>query len=386
MEESVSQYSVTMSSITLSVASSGHGGNERKNHITNSTTHIAASPCSTNHPARLCIPHPDMTHVPGPATGLDFTRPPSSECCVHCYAAPEERDAISAHGGNRKRQETDVWRVGIVTLKLLLGHTHTHTHTCPGLVDRASGQLPLLPTGVSLELIDFLMDCLALEPSARPTAEHLLAHELFSDFSTAAPTSVSVCITDCPLDLEGPLDKGDAGGVGESLGHEGELVKGGTLDPPLIAQEVRRQSSRCRPVGVPRLEGVVWLSLTTANFASPYEATARSPCVPIRSNRLRPHTKHLASPYEATARSPCESVRSVRERPARSARDVVGVVDILRSASVVGILRGPRADGIGVRGERCLIEQRGPIGVKRRRRCYMLGVGTAWPRLPVSGV
>ena len=162
----------------------------------------------------------DVSIDPGAALSSD----------ADCDAPEEERDATAARmkGDEQARSAASAtWRVGMIALQLLLGrecarpgagdipdssdpcrpcagsdtarphgagpgpgsaccpHGGSEEHAqrgrprCRGLVDGDSGQLPELPAGVDLETIDFLMECLALDPNDRPPPAALLHHDIF---------------------------------------------------------------------------------------------------------------------------------------------------------------------------------------------------------------
>ena len=97
--------------------------------------------------------------------GLEFLELSAACCAAHsrCAAcmAPEDRvKGTSSQAG-------DIWSIGVIGVQLLLGRECAFAQSgghCRGLVDRCSGELPVMPCGVSFEGLDFLMECLALRP------------------------------------------------------------------------------------------------------------------------------------------------------------------------------------------------------------------------------
>ena len=148
----------------------------------------------------------DVSIDPGAALASD----------ADCHAPEEGREATAAQtrGDEQARSAASAtWRVGMIALQLLLGcecarpgaedipdssdagpgpgssaccphggseeHAQRERPRCRGLVDGDSGQLPVLPAGVDFETIDFLMECLALDPDDRPPPAALLHHDIF---------------------------------------------------------------------------------------------------------------------------------------------------------------------------------------------------------------
>mmetsp|Transcript_35989 Transcript_35989/g.112531 ORF Transcript_35989/g.112531 Transcript_35989/m.112531 type:complete len:286 (-) Transcript_35989:153-1010(-) len=74
----------------------------------------------------------------------------------------------------------DVWQVGYTMLQLLMGKTCHRCIDTPRSLLADDGELPILPAGLSLDCIDFLMDCLHPDPSERPSVGELLDHSFLS--------------------------------------------------------------------------------------------------------------------------------------------------------------------------------------------------------------
>lgn len=156
--------------------------------------------------------------------------------CVRCMP-PEDKCASGASS-----QAGDIWAVGIIALQMLLGRQCRFAESgecCSGLVDRCTGELPILPVGLSLECIDFLVDCLGQEPARRPSAFDLLGHAFLQPFapasSSATTSSPSQACAEEEIDALQPL-----------------------MHVLLIADDVRTKPASCRPLGVPRLQVPLW--------------------------------------------------------------------------------------------------------------------------------
>lgn len=139
------------------------------------------------------------------------------ECCTahrSCAACQQVEHSAAS----------DVYSVGNLALQLLLGRPCREEGHAP-LVDPHTGELPMLPRGCSLDCIDFLMDCLALNPDDRSSAVELLKHSFL--FSITSPSGPAL-----------------ADSLADSL-----------ADCLLISAERRQQAPACRPGFVPSLKG-----------------------------------------------------------------------------------------------------------------------------------
>mmetsp|Transcript_38917 Transcript_38917/g.122619 ORF Transcript_38917/g.122619 Transcript_38917/m.122619 type:complete len:285 (-) Transcript_38917:1479-2333(-) len=100
---------------------------------------------------------------------LHLTQPdhqPSARCSSN--VVPPE-----VAGGGDWTAAGDIWRVGCIALHLVLGHDYD--------LAGVGSQLPMLPTGVSFDFVDFLMDCMSPDPEERLSAEELLEHAYLMD-------------------------------------------------------------------------------------------------------------------------------------------------------------------------------------------------------------
>ena len=156
-----------------------------------------------------------------PADGTIYLLDPA--CCNE----PSHRPCM----GCQKMEEgatpaADVWSVGIIALQLLLGRPcRQGCHS--SIVDKRTGEMPVLPRGTTLECIDFLTDCLAPRPADRPSAADLLTHDFLR---TIAPP-------------RGPKSEDTTDSLADSLSHM-----------LLISQEDKQQEHACRPSVVPSLK------------------------------------------------------------------------------------------------------------------------------------
>jgi len=164
--------------------------------------------------------------------------PDAPERCARCIA-PE--DKLAGAGS----QAGDVWSIGLIALQLLLGRQCAHAQRrgcCAGIVDRATGELPVLPRGISFECLDFLTDCLDPEPAQRPTAAALLRHPYIRAVAS-----------------RGGADGDAAGGAAGAADADSDLD---ALLPVvhglLICDAVRSRPPPCRPKGVPSLTTPLW--------------------------------------------------------------------------------------------------------------------------------
>ena len=170
--------------------------------------------------------HDGTVHLPPPlltASAATHVR------CVSCMA-PE--DTVSG----QSTQAADIWSVGVIAVQMLLGRQCAFAQCgghCRGLVHRGTGELPVMPKGMSFECYDFLMDCLSPLASERPSASRLLDHpyiQAIADGSSAYPTAI-----DHNMDALLPV-----------------------LHQLLICEDIKTQRAPCRPVFVPILVAPIW--------------------------------------------------------------------------------------------------------------------------------
>jgi serine/threonine protein kinase len=194
--------------------------------------------------------------VVGPADGTVHL--PDPECCAAhrpCAACQQTTEGPT--------HASDIWSVGIIALQLLLGRP-CRDGCSVGLVDRVTGDMPVLPRGTSLECIDFLMDCLALREEDRATAPDLAKHDFLR--TIAAPAGPQP--TDESVDL-----------LTESL-----------ADALLIEAPAQQQKPACRPLCVPSLQAKGHVTFTAPSH------TAR--CLHCRS-RMQCGAHHVPHPEDA---------------------------------------------------------------------------------------
>ncbi len=160
---------------------------------------------------RVVEPADGTIHLPDPVCCGDAAHRP----CAGCQQAAEGPTPAS-----------DVWSVGLLALQLLLGRPCRASSHAP-LVDPRTGELPMLPRGVTLECIDFLMDCLAPRPEDRASAAELRRHDFLS---TLAPPC-------------GPAAADAADSLADSL-----------ADCLLISAAGKQHAPACRPCAVPSLK------------------------------------------------------------------------------------------------------------------------------------
>jgi hypothetical protein len=169
----------------------------------------------------VCGPAGDSVHLAPSASG--------TARCTRCIA-PE--DKLAGPGS----QEGDVWSIGVIALQLLLGRQCDHAQRrgcCAGIVDRATGELPVLPRGLSFACVDFLTDCLEADPAQRPTAAALLQHPYIRAVSGSGAADAA----------HGELDDADV-----------DML----MDGLIIADDVRSRPPPCRPRAVPSLTTPLW--------------------------------------------------------------------------------------------------------------------------------
>jgi hypothetical protein len=159
---------------------------------------------------RVVEPADGTIHLPDPGCCGEAAHRP----CAGCQQTAEGPTPAS-----------DVWSVGLLALQLLLGRPCRDASHAP-LVDPRTGELPMLPRGVTLECIDFLMDCLAPRPEDRASAAELRRHDFLG---TIAPPS------------------GPAAATADSLADS-------LADCLLISAAGKQQAPACRPCAVPSLK------------------------------------------------------------------------------------------------------------------------------------
>jgi len=129
--------------------------------------------------------HDSTVHVPPP---LRADTASAHVRCVSCMAPEDTESGESA-------QAADIWSVGIIAVQMLAGRQSAFAQCgghCRELVHRRTGELPVMPNGISFECYDFLLDCLAPAPSERPSAARLLEHpyiHVIADISSAYSTT-----------------------------------------------------------------------------------------------------------------------------------------------------------------------------------------------------
>jgi serine/threonine protein kinase len=155
------------------------------------------------------------------------------EGCTACMAPKDRMLAEST-------AENDIWSIGILSLQLLLGRQcafANHGGHCEGLVERSTGELPVMPRGIPFECIDFLMDCLHPEPTNRPSASQLLEHPFIrkgARIASGAWHGHACC--DSIEEVESELD---------------DLIP--VMHQLLISEDIKQRSPPCRPASVPIL-------------------------------------------------------------------------------------------------------------------------------------
>lgn len=78
---------------------------------------------------------------------------------------------------NPSTPASDIWSLGATVIELLNGEPpYFNLDAMPALYRIVQDQHPPLPTGISAECEDFLMDCFKKHPTSRKTAEQLLQH------------------------------------------------------------------------------------------------------------------------------------------------------------------------------------------------------------------
>eukprot|EP01137_Pigoraptor_chileana_P033754 Opistho-2@25115 len=77
--------------------------------------------------------------------------------------------------------KADVWSVGATALEMLTGNPPYHSMgPVAAIFQIGCGNLPVLPSGVSRECLDFLQRCFEIDPKNRPTAKELIGHPFCS--------------------------------------------------------------------------------------------------------------------------------------------------------------------------------------------------------------
>ena len=218
---------------------------------------------------------------------LAFTEEEGAQRPLRCaLCMPPEERALSGTSS----QAGDIWSVGVIALQMLLGRQCPFAASgacCGGFVDRCSGDMPVLPTGISFECIDFLLDCLALLPAHRPSAAELMESPFLRPFALAPATRTrregSPTKTES-LPTYSTADRG--GGAG---GDVDALLP--LMHEMLISHDLRTRPPPCRPRGVPSLSS----SSLGANicFESPSHTCRACPCK-VDGGRAPPGPAHSA--------------------------------------------------------------------------------------------
>jgi len=157
---------------------------------------------------------------------------PSASGAARCTRCIAPEDKLAGPGS----REGDVWSIGVIALQLLLGRQCDHAQRrgcCAGIVDRATGELPVLPRGLSFACVDFLTDCLEADPAQRPTAAALLQHPYIRAVSGIGAADAA----------HGELDDADVDWL---------------MDGLIIADDDRSRPPPCRPRAVPSLTTPLW--------------------------------------------------------------------------------------------------------------------------------
>ena len=162
---------------------------------------------------------------------------PDAGCCDEAAHRPCAACQQSAEGASAA---ADIWSVGILAVQLLLGRPcREGCHSA--IVDKTTGQMPVLPRGTTLECIDFLMDCLAPCAEDRISAAALLKHDFLR--TVAAPG-------------------------GPKASDTADLLADSLADVLLISTAGKQQAQACRPVAVPSLKAKGRVSFTIASHTA----------------------------------------------------------------------------------------------------------------------
>jgi len=170
--------------------------------------------------------HDGTVHLPPPLLAA------SAATHVRCVSCMAPEDTVSG----QSTQAADIWSVGVIAVQMLLGRQCAFAQCgghCRGLVHRGTGELPVMPKGMSFECYDFLTDCLSPLASERPSASRLLEHpyiQAIAEDSSAYPTAI-----DHDMDALLPV-----------------------LHQLLICEDIKTQRAPCRPVCVPILVAPIW--------------------------------------------------------------------------------------------------------------------------------
>ncbi|KAH7835154.1 hypothetical protein Vadar_023383 [Vaccinium darrowii] len=95
---------------------------------------------------------------------------------------------------NRKNQgyglAADIWSLGCTVLEMLTRKIpYSHLEGMQALFRIGKGELPLIPTSLSIEAQDFILQCLQVNPDNRPTPAQLLDHPFVKLSSLLPPAS-----------------------------------------------------------------------------------------------------------------------------------------------------------------------------------------------------
>jgi hypothetical protein len=284
----------------------------------------------------VCGPAGDSVHLAPSASG--------AARCTRCIA-PE--DKLAGPGS----QEGDVWSIGLIALQLLLGRQCDHAQRrgcCAGIVDRATGELPVLPRGLSFSCLDFLTDCLEADPAQRPTAAALLQHPYIRAVSGSGAADAA----------HGELDDADVDSI---------------MDGLIIADDVRGRPPPCRPRAVPSLTTPLWDLRVSFEAPSHTHRCTRCAgafahhgpgcCVHHVHDRPRLPSAAAAVCPPAARRAPRRCPRKAEAMVTREASPTSALPTKRRRCRSASLSRVAVAEDGG--GEHCLKHK---IGAKRTRR------------------
>ncbi|XP_027164028.1 mitogen-activated protein kinase kinase kinase 1-like [Coffea eugenioides] len=86
----------------------------------------------------------------------------------------------------------DIWSLGCTVLEMLTGRIpYSHLEGMQALFRIGRGERPPIPNSLSRDAQDFILECLQVNPDARPTAAQLLNHPFVRKLPSAFPSPVS---------------------------------------------------------------------------------------------------------------------------------------------------------------------------------------------------